>query len=146
MSRSGYCEDLDHWEMIKWRGQVASAIRGKRGQACLREMLAALDAMPVKELIAGELEQDGEVCALGALGKARGVDMTTLDPEDPDGVAVVFGIAPQLAREIVYENDEHPDRTPADRWKRMRKWIVSRLETDSPRAATPGQHETKDAQ
>lgn len=30
MSRSGYNDDIDNWQMIKWRGQVASAVRGKR--------------------------------------------------------------------------------------------------------------------
>jgi hypothetical protein len=43
------------WSHIRWRGAVASAIRGGRGQAFLREMLAAMDAMPVKRLVANEL-------------------------------------------------------------------------------------------
>lgn len=57
MSRSGYSEDYDgdHWDLIRWRGAVASSIRGKRGQAFLREALAALDAMPEKKLITGDL-------------------------------------------------------------------------------------------
>lgn len=45
MSRSGYSEELDQWDLIRWRGQVASAIRGKRGQAFLRAMLAALSLL-----------------------------------------------------------------------------------------------------
>jgi hypothetical protein len=47
MSRSGYSDDHSEWDLIRWRGAVASAIRGKRGQAFLRELLVALDAMPV---------------------------------------------------------------------------------------------------
>ncbi len=141
MSRSGYSDDLDdNWQLIKWRGQVASAIRGKRGQACLREMLAALDAMPEKALIAHELELAGDVCALGALGKARGLDMAKLDPEEPDDVAAAFNIASPLAREIVYENDEGPyGETAEQRWKRMREWVAQR-------AATPVQHETENTE
>lgn len=128
MSRSGYSEDLDQWALIKWRGQVASAIRGKRGQAMLRDLLQALDEMPVKRLIAEELEADGEVCALGALGKKRQIDMNELDPEDSDAVAVTFNIAPQLAREIVYLNDEWNRReTPEERWARMRAWVSAAL-------------------
>jgi len=47
MSRSGYSDDCDdQWSLICWRGAVKSAIRGKRGQAFLKEMLAALDALP----------------------------------------------------------------------------------------------------
>jgi hypothetical protein len=37
MSRSGYSDDLENWSLIRWRGAVASAIRGRRGQAFLRE-------------------------------------------------------------------------------------------------------------
>ena len=55
MSRSGYSDDLETWQLIKWRGQVMSAIRGKRGQKFLRELLAALDAMPKKILITEDL-------------------------------------------------------------------------------------------
>ena len=61
MSRSGYVDDMcDQWAMIRYRGAVRSAIRGRRGQAFLREMLAALDAMPEKRLTAGALVFDGQ--------------------------------------------------------------------------------------
>jgi len=60
MSRSGYIEDWDdQWGLICYRGAVKSAIRGRRGQAFLREMLAALDALPEKRLITEELVIDG---------------------------------------------------------------------------------------
>ena len=133
MSRSGYVDDLDHWDLIRWRGQVASAMRGKRGQQCLREMLAALDAMPEKALVAGDLEtEEGDVCALGALGRARGIDMADLDPTEPEVVAVAFNIATQLAQEIVYQNDEGDWRgeTPEGRWARMRKWVADQIQVE----------------
>src|ERR1700742_3245671 len=107
MSRSGYSDSIDEWSMIRWRGQVASAIRGKRGQALLKDLRNALLSMDEKRLIVGELEtEDGDVCALGAVGKMRGVNMADVDPEEPEGVAAKFNIASQLAREIVYMNDE----------------------------------------
>ena len=110
MSRSGYIDDLDdQWQYIRWRGAVASAFNGRRGQAFLKEMLAALDALPEKVLIAHELQDttySGQVCAMGAVGKARGVDMEKLDPEDKETVAGTFGIADAMAAEIAYENDE----------------------------------------
>jgi hypothetical protein len=110
MSRSGYTDDFgDVLSLGRWRGRVASAIRSKRGQALLRGLLAALDAMPDKRLVAHELEADGEHCALGVLGAVRGIDLSKLDPEDPDQVAAAFDIAAPLAQEIVYENDEHID-------------------------------------
>lgn len=138
MSRSNYSDDIDdQWASIRWRGAVASATNGARGQALLREMLVALDAMPVKELVAGELEADGQYCALGVVGKARGLILTGIDPEDSDWVADLFGIAPALAREIVYVNDEavyvaygKPDLS-ALRWQRVRNWVVSQLKPSS---------------
>jgi hypothetical protein len=129
MSRAGYIEDLDNWDLIRWRGQVASATKGKRGQKLLRDLLAALDAMPEKALIADELEtKEGEVCALGALGKLRGIDMSELDPEEPEEVAAAFDVAAPLAREIVYMNDDHYDYlTPEQRWGKMRAWVASQI-------------------
>lgn len=150
MSRSGYTDDIDdNWAHIMWRGRVASAMRGKRGQAFLREMLAAMDAMPVKRLVAHELEAGGEVCAIGAVGRARGIDMNTIDPEDYDTVSGVFGIAAPMAQEIVYINDEvifwsqNPDgsvqrdddgwvrATPEERFVRMRAWVVRQIKEDA---------------
>ncbi|MGQ2994239.1 hypothetical protein [Variovorax sp.] len=110
MSRSGYIDDGDCDDVLamgRWQGQVASAIRGKRGQAALRELAAAMDAMPVKALAAESLvTADGEFCTLGVLGQARGIDMAPIDPEDWDAVAKAFNLAPAMVREIVYENDE----------------------------------------
>ena len=111
MSRSGCTDDYDdNWALICWRGAVSSAIRGARGQAMLRELLAALDALPEKRLAAESLvTADGEFCTLGALGRARGIDMDPIDPEDRQAVARTFGIAEALAAEIMYLNDEWID-------------------------------------
>lgn len=111
MSRSGYTDDIDdNWRHIMWRGAVNSAIRGSRGQAFLRELIAALDAMPEKRLASESLvTADGEFCTLGVVGAARGMDMSTLDPEDWHQVAKAFGLAQAMVREIVFENDEMID-------------------------------------
>jgi hypothetical protein len=108
MSRSGYSNDYDaDGTGALWRGAVTRSIKGKRGQALLRETLAALDAMPEKALAAESLvTADGEFCTLGALGAVRGLDMLELDPDDWNAVAKAFNVAPALVREIVYENDE----------------------------------------
>lgn len=109
MNRSGYTEDHeDNWAYIMYRGAVKSAIRGKRGQAMLRELIQALDALPEKRLAANSLvNADGEYCALGALGRARGLDLSKIDPGDPEKVCGVFGVADALAREVMYLNDEY---------------------------------------
>jgi hypothetical protein len=133
MSRSGYSDDWDgdaNWVMIRWRGAVKSAINGKRGQAFLRELIKALDALPKPELIASELESGDQVCAIGAVGKMRGLDMSELDPEDIDYVASVFGIPRALACEIVYENDEGYFASSYSRFEAMRRWAVAHLNKD----------------
>jgi len=127
MSRHSYSDSLDEWAMGRWRGAVASAIRGKRGQRLLRELAAALDAMSVKSLIEGSLEFEGEVCALGALGMARGIDMSHVDPNDAEQVADTFGCSKALAREIMYENDEQWQVTPEQRWQAMRRWVERQI-------------------
>ena len=132
MSRSGYVDDFDNeWQLIRWRGAVASAIRGKRGQAFLREMLAALDAIPTKQLLSHELDTLQGCCALGAVGRQRHMEMSRIDPEDRDTVAGAFAIPFSLACEIMYENDEGGgywrNETPKQRWVRVRRWVESKL-------------------
>lgn len=138
MSRSGYSDDGDY---AMWRGMVASATRGKRGQQFFRDLLSALDAMPEKRLIRDALEDGGEVCAIGALGRAKGIDMSNMDPECPEEVAPAFNIAECLAQEVVYMNDEYFDfhyvevdgrskrteYTPEERWQKMRKWAAEQI-------------------
>ena len=130
MSRSNYSDDCDGWDLIRWRGAVASAVRGERGQRLLRELVEALDAMPEKVLIANDLvNEDGEHCALGVVGEKRGIETSTLDPEESETVAEAFDIADALAREITYINDEGGsyDETPQQRWVRVRAWAVGKI-------------------
>ena len=132
MSRSGY-DDYDgcgdQWAHICWRGAVTQAFRGRRGQEFFKEMLSALDALPEKKLIRNDLEDSGQVCALGAVGKARGVDMSQIDPYDCETVAGTFGVAGALAREVMGTNDEGSYRreTPEERWARMRAWVLKQI-------------------
>lgn len=129
MSRSNYSEDCGGWELIRWRGAVASALRGARGQAFLRELAAALDAMENKRLIREDLEYSGEVCALGALGRARGLDMSKIDSEYREQVASSFGIAEALAAEVMYINDDFlgERHSPESRFQAMRQWVASKI-------------------
>ncbi len=110
MSRSGYSEDGTEWELICWRGAVKAAIRGKRGQVFLHEFRDALDALPDKKLCHHDLQRpDGACCAIGAVGKARGIDMTEMDPDyasESGELSKMFNIANAMVREIEYENDE----------------------------------------
>jgi hypothetical protein len=165
MSRSGYSDDCDDvLGLGRYRAQVMSAIRGRRGQALLRELLAALDAMPDKRLVAGELEADGSYCALGVVGHARGMNLAVIDSYDTESLGPKFGIAEQMAREIMYVNDDHvseyrwekvevygplqpwqsrfptvrvPNETVEfERWQTVRQWVASHIKPDDAAIAT----------
>ena len=129
MSRSGYSDDWDGTELNLYRGTVAMAMRGKRGQRFFRDLVAALDAMSDKCLVAEAFQEDGDVCALGCLMRARGLDVPEGDNVEAECAAEPLDIARSLANETTYENDEcGPHReTPEERWVRMRKWAVSNL-------------------
>lgn len=134
MSRSGYSDDNDDtWAHIRWRGAVSSALRGAKGQAFLKELDAALDALPEKKLVANDLESDGCFCAIGAVGKARGIDLSKIDTYDHDALSETFGIAKALAQEIMWVNDELVGRGITDedddllRWKEVKKWTQENI-------------------
>ena len=149
MSRSGYSDDFgcgDVLELGRYRGQVLSAIRGKRGQRFIKELAKSLDEMPIKELHAELFQEQDKFCAIGVLGNSKGIDLSTLDPEDdvtPYIISDYFDIAEQLAREVMFENDNcvqffhcdnnyapHQESTPEFRWKYMRKWCDMNLNKD----------------
>lgn len=118
MSRSGYTDDMeDPLAYGRWRQAVKRAIEGRRGQALLRDLLTALDDMPDKRLFSGSFATaEGEFCTLGVLGAKRGVKMDDLgDAEycETDVVGQRFGIAPAMAAEVMYLNDEYL----VDEWK-----------------------------
>ena len=132
MGRSGYSEDCEYWDLIRWRGAVNSAIRGRRGQAFLCELRDVLDAMPNKRLIDEDLVTScGDVCTLGAIGVARGIeDLDKIDPSEHEVLAARFDIAPALVKEIEFTNDDDfwaSTETPENRWARMRIWVEKQL-------------------
>ena len=142
MSRSGYSEDYgeDFPNQLEfYRSAVDSALAGKRGQAFLKDLVAALDSMPNKRLVASAFESDGEVCALGAVGKARGIALPQGEDFDEFDINYralgrEFGIAQSMAREVVWTNDEWywaRDESPEERWTRMRAWAVSNLKAEA---------------
>lgn len=150
MSRSGYSDEYecDYPNAIYlYRQAVDCAIVGKRGQKLFRDVVDALDALPYKRLAVGSFQRtDGEVCTLGALGCARELDMNDLNRYAQEAMddewlaenvrnaaAEAFDIAPVLAAEVMYHNDEVEGRfygaaeTPEERWIRMRCWVASQI-------------------
>lgn len=130
MGRHGYADECDEpWDHIRWRGTVKSAIRGKRGQGMLEELLEALDAMPVKELISGDLiTEDGYCCTVGALLLHREVPDAGRYHERNEELADELDVSEPLIQEIEWENDEGALReTPSMRWARMRAWVARQI-------------------
>ena len=136
MSRSGYSDDCENVGL--WRNAVHRAMDGKRGQVFLRELRDALDALPEKRLVTGALVREtgdphgGGCCTMGAVCLSRGLDVGEVDPDDRHGVAKLFNIAPAMAAEIAFENDEHDyyrqsGETPEERWTRMRAWVEKHI-------------------
>lgn len=128
--RSGYVDHLDQQDLAMWRGRVASAIRGKRGQSLLRDCLTALDAMPVKALTSEELKTtNGDVCLLGAVGDWRNAHVEEIGPEEHDLLGHRLNVAACLIKEIEHINDEagRRDETPEDRFARVRRWVVDNI-------------------
>lgn len=127
--RSGY--EYDCVNVAMWRGRVASAMRGKRGQQLLKDTLSALDAMPEKRLTRNSLvDGSGDVCLLGAAAKVRAVsDIAQIDPEDHDVLANRFNVSPCMIQEIEFINDDDfgQNETPEKRFDRARKWLVENI-------------------
>lgn len=129
MSRSGYSDDYNPL----YRGTVASAARGKRGQALLRDLVAALNAMPDKRLSAGVLkDEDGCMCSLGALAEFRRIHVEDIAFDDDYGFSSAaswelsnrLDAAQCLINEVMFMNDEGGwgTETPETRWHRMWVW------------------------
>jgi hypothetical protein len=131
MSRHGYSDDLDPLELGRWRGMVSSAIRGKRGQKFLREMLSALDSMEEKRLVGGVLgTEHGGVCALGAVLKGRGEDVSAFDPYDHKKLAALMDVSYCLIQEVEFVNDDTGAMSTFERWETVRAWVVKRINDD----------------
>lgn len=144
MSRSGYSDNCEGWDLIRWRGAVTSAIRGQRGQAFLRELLASLDALPAPRLIESALVTNEGCCAMGSVAYSRGQDVSGLDPFEREEVADAFGIAEAMAAEIAYVNDNdhawsRSRETPEKRFIRVREWVVASIKVTTEELAATGQ-------
>ena len=132
MSRVEYNEDYT-WGQIRWAGAAKRAIYGRPGQAFLRELREALLALPEPKLIADDfITSAGEVCALGAVAKARDVDMSGIDSDED--VANRLGITYTLAWEIMSQNDGLGlgpygiTVSPEQRYLHVLQWVESHIE------------------
>jgi hypothetical protein len=135
----------DMWGYVRYRGALRNAIKGKRGQAFLKELLEAIEALPEKKLAVGAFrDRDGCASALGALALKRGHspdELAGFHYMTPDQLARFFGIQPVLIRHIVHMHDveipficayrhnnitleiEDDEETRAEAWRDMHNWL-----------------------
>lgn len=134
-----------------WSANCRRSLRGKAGQHALRELEAALLALPEKRLIKDLLtDHEGGVCAVACYAKHKGLDLSTFDPEDEsDEVGIAAGMPRLVAWQVVALNDitldtvweraEGPlrrheatyqggiplvrDMTPEERYEKVLAWV-----------------------
>jgi len=143
MTRFSDDGDWDYSRYCLWESAVANALAGRRGQAALADLEAALLALPEHRLIESHLAKDGEVCAVGALvlanrcaaGEDRAAVLADLerisDPEEyyAADVTACFGhqygrMAYAMAWRIAELNDEDlGGLEPEARFERVLAWV-----------------------
>lgn len=131
MSRISYTEDEDYpGQFALWDGNVKRSLQSKEGQAELLILHEALMALPKKRLIQGLLvDEEGEVCGIGAYARHKGLDLKEFDPEDEtDEVGIYAGMPKLVAWKVVCKNDhDYSFLTPEQRYTRMLKWVEGQL-------------------
>ncbi len=154
--RLNYSDDEDRpGQFALWDANCRRSIRGKAGQLALRELEVALVTMPEKRLVKDVLvTDDGDVCAVGAYARHKGLDLSKFDPEEEaDQVGVEAGMPPLVAWEVVALNDIHldtvwevalgplarhdatykggipfiRDMTPEERYTRVLEWVRAKI-------------------
>lgn len=157
--RINFCDDEERpGQFALWDANCQRSLKGKAGQQALRDLEAALLALPEKRLIHGLLEDEhGAVCAVGAYAKHKGLDLSKFDPEDEsDAVGVKAGMPRLVAWKVVALNDieiddyyrtvEGPEMhhghgdywprgvwqrvqyTPEERYEKVLAWVRANLE------------------
>lgn len=138
------CDDYDENypnQYALYQANTERALKGKRGKAFLRELEAALLALPQKRLIEGRICLAGEVCAMGALALKRRVEtgqkieeaLQWLEENAPregyvgetaDFMEAHFKVLSNLAVRAALMNDEwNRGRTPEERYEDVLKWV-----------------------
>lgn len=139
----GYDEDYNNQGALFW-ANCDRALTGQRGIAALRELEAALVALPEPELVLGSLARDGKVCAVGAMivqrkiaaGQRRDEALAWLEGRGDiaDETATIgeneLGITYSLAYRLAYLNDEEVawNATDAERYQAVLTFVRKRLE------------------
>lgn len=142
MTRITYYDDGDVDSILaygRWERNSQATVRSKRGQASLRELEAALLALPEPRLYADTFcttLDDGTVqaCVLGALALHRGLDVPDYFDDELNAddqarwAANHLGLTYTLAWNLIERNDEmYAKATPDERFTMMLGWIRDQL-------------------
>lgn len=129
-----------------WQANCERSLKGKKGQASLRDLEAALLALPSPRLIAGELQNKaGEVCAIGALAKFKGHECpivaygldefgdTEIDPIDVESATIdlakTLGVPRMVAIAVAAENDAAWVKLDSEqRYQRVLAWVRQEIQ------------------
>lgn len=135
-----------------WQHNLWAALKGKRGQAALREVRDALLALPDKRLIAGaacEVKWDdndrpekAEFCLIGAYAFHKRVkggeapekvieELAAIESEwETQDAGRKVGLVGTLAWELAYRNDEeYAGLTPEQRYAETLTWVESQIQS-----------------
>ena len=133
--RITYNEDEGYpGQFALWEANCRRSIRGRRGQAELKQLEAALRALPQQRLTKDTLVEGDDVCAIGAYARYKGFTLADYDPEDEtDQVGVAAGMPRLVAWSVVAQNDLHcntfwgiplvRDMTPEERYVKVLAWV-----------------------
>jgi hypothetical protein len=149
MSRFEYDDYDSTITQEMWQHNVDLALRGRKGQKALRELLLALDAVPGHRLIRDYLvnPEQGEACAVGAwLAYKRIASGQTTDWNDTlRALYQQYGetegwetgdigrrelrVTGTLAQHIAYRNDDYyrSATTPEQLWQATYDWVRSQI-------------------
>jgi len=154
--RISYSDDEQYpGQFNLWQANCDRSLVGRKGQAALRELEAALVALPNKRLIADEFENEEGICPLAAVAKYRGLTRSDIkaDPEsEMEEVGVELGMPRLVAWKIVELNDiiidgHYADTVgpvryggwrprvfipamPEERYEKVLSWVRSRIVTE----------------
>jgi hypothetical protein len=136
--RISYTDEEDYpGQFGLWQANCARSISGKLGQESLRELEAALIALPSKRLIMGELDNGEDVCAIGAL--ARYKHLAPFHDPETEMVAIgeECGMPRLVAWKVVEINDldfefrwigsERIRYTPEERYSAVLAWVQKQI-------------------
>ena len=110
--RLNYSEDEDFPGQFNiWQANCRRSLQGKRGQAALKRLEAALLGMPTKRLIREAISEVNEsagrleVCALGAVAMMEGHEQILYGDDEAEEAGVAMGFPRLVAWKVVEQND-----------------------------------------